>query len=767
MEKQSFRSLAANKLFQNVDTEKLDSNSISGKLITIKEGEILFREGDPANYIYIIISGEINLLKKKLLGKSKSTIYQTRDFFGYEEYFEETSRTSTAVALRDTYLLAFTRMEISNLISQDDKIQINLDASLLAGEENQSKKDNDALDILSKIEDEEDQLSDRIYEIPYSKKDEQADDEPEQDLPIVFNEPDHEIPSMIIDLENEDIPGEKNENEFYMNSGTAEIRKDDDSVTQSNDNFSSLQENLLNLGEEIIDDDESFRIEIETIDNLDAESVNKMIPEEIQSEPDLEVEMPNAVDEYGGFDHEVLADSREDIKITDVDEEFLKKLNESELSRIIETSQEGTSKFEQSYTEENCPDEEPNFDETVFRSGFDVLFGNSLSKEIKLPDTKYQRLIEIIESINLSKSENELIDKTGKGSTEITGAEAGLFFQFDDAAGEFISDYFGRQIRFTAETGITGWCGRNIEPVSITDPQNDLRFNAKADDPLGRNPECMFCYPVKINDRLFGVIQLINSPLRSFSEEDTKLIGTIARNFTIAKSNMAVRHAGNEPVINNLPMIANYFSNSIKKPVLVCKRYISHLTGKNLSSDTKQIIDMLNEQIEQINDSVQTTINITGQEYPLHLKETKINELLNECSKKTEPVLQYYKCHITNEFSDNLKVKIDEKEFYKCYLNIIKNACESMTGGGGILVATKKERDKVNILIKDSGTGIHTDRQNLIFEPFISYDKDSGAGLGLTITKKILSAMKGEISVESTLGGGSTFIISLPVYSAF
>ena len=66
------------------------------------------------------------------------------------------------------------------------------------------------------------------------------------------------------------------------------------------------------------------------------------------------------------------------------------------------------------------------------------------------------------------------------------------------------------------------------------------------------------------------------------------------------------------------------------------------------------------------------------------------------------------------------------------------------------------------VTIKDSGSGIHEDIKKHIFDPFYT-TKIQGMGLGLTLTKEIIEAHGGEISVESKEGKGTTFIIRLPL----
>ena len=90
-----------------------------------------------------------------------------------------------------------------------------------------------------------------------------------------------------------------------------------------------------------------------------------------------------------------------------------------------------------------------------------------------------------------------------------------------------------------------------------------------------------------------------------------------------------------------------------------------------------------------------------------------------------------------------------------------------MTEGGKIIVSTKRDDRRIKIFIKDKGLGIPDGFKDKIFEPFMSYGKKEGTGLGLSLTKKVVEAHNGTIEVESALGEGATFIVILPVASTF
>lgn len=109
-------------------------------------------------------------------------------------------------------------------------------------------------------------------------------------------------------------------------------------------------------------------------------------------------------------------------------------------------------------------------------------------------------------------------------------------------------------------------------------------------------------------------------------------------------------------------------------------------------------------------------------------------------------------------------------------INLCGNAIKfTESGSVTIKIMSEKTSDinvaKINIRVEDSGIGIAEDKLDTIFEKFVQADttinrKYGGTGLGLSITRRLVTLMKGEITVESTPGKGSVFIVSLPMQRA-
>ena len=118
-----------------------------------------------------------------------------------------------------------------------------------------------------------------------------------------------------------------------------------------------------------------------------------------------------------------------------------------------------------------------------------------------------------------------------------------------------------------------------------------------------------------------------------------------------------------------------------------------------------------------------------------------------------------------NELPD---VYADDKRLRQVLLNLLSNAVK-FTDEGSITVRVEDKDDRVQMSVADTGEGIPPDKLETIFNEFSQVDQQgrdprAGAGLGLTISRKLLGLMDGEIWVESTYGEGSTFYVDVPKY---
>ena len=587
--------LKDNKLFQNIDFESLLFDKISGNVCIINQGELLYRAGDRSNSLFLIVKGEVNLISSQFDSLNSSIIYSENDFLGVKEFKSNLTRNESAIAISNTYLVKLSKLEVDELIKQNDEILTNINTFF---------------------------------------------DQNEQKYNIDFTE--------------------NYKNEIVLNN-----------------------ENNSILNEEKIDAYNETNEEISNIENTNAQELEFAIPD------------------------------------------FTKDSNKQEIPK---------NSFATSMT-------------------FDQL----------------DRINKAAHLVNSNVKIDDVLKNIVDVSVSICEADRGTLYLVDKSKNELWSKVLKgnepKRITLKIGDGFAGWAAANKEIVNVKEASEDNRFNDSFDKESGFVTRSVLCFPIKNkNDDVLGVIQLLNSKNGIFSDLDENFLYALSTNAALALQNAdLVEQLLKTERISSLGKMANFLIEDIKKPILVSKRYTEHLKKKNLPPDAVTVIDMLLEQLNNIADLVQSTSNYSEGKSILRSNTINLNEVLTEFVARVESYAQSMKCKIVKNYDADVRVNIDSKEFYQGFKHIIKNACEAMPNGGDILLSTKKVNDKISIIIKDNGVGIPPGFNDKIFEPFMSYGKKTGTGLGLSVTKKIVEEHNGSISANSNLGIGTILTIILPI----
>jgi signal transduction histidine kinase/FixJ family two-component response regulator len=121
--------------------------------------------------------------------------------------------------------------------------------------------------------------------------------------------------------------------------------------------------------------------------------------------------------------------------------------------------------------------------------------------------------------------------------------------------------------------------------------------------------------------------------------------------------------------------------------------------------------------------------------------------------------------HISMEIKNttNGLVMGDASELREVMVNIVFNAVDAMPNGGHLVLGSKEKDGSIEIYLKDSGVGMSPEVRSRIFDPFFTTKGKGGLGLGLAVSYGIIRRHEGTIEVDSEIGQGTTFRITLPV----
>jgi signal transduction histidine kinase len=155
---------------------------------------------------------------------------------------------------------------------------------------------------------------------------------------------------------------------------------------------------------------------------------------------------------------------------------------------------------------------------------------------------------------------------------------------------------------------------------------------------------------------------------------------------------------------------------------------------------------------------------------PLHVSSFPIPTLIQEVLAELEPLIQRSKLSVRVETARKLRpIASDRAKVKQIVLNLVTNAIK-FTPSGVVTVSARHDPSvkEVEIAVRDTGIGIKTEDHERVFEDFRQADNSpareyGGAGLGLAICRRLASMMEGRVDLQSAVGQGSTFTLTLPV----
>ncbi|WP_455221614.1 ATP-binding response regulator [Kaarinaea lacus] len=192
----------------------------------------------------------------------------------------------------------------------------------------------------------------------------------------------------------------------------------------------------------------------------------------------------------------------------------------------------------------------------------------------------------------------------------------------------------------------------------------------------------------------------------------------------------------------------------------------------NLTNDLNKIYTAGKNLLALINDVLDLS-KIEAGKMQLYLEDVKVNLLVEEVVSIIKPLAKKNNNQIELDFDEGIgTITVDIMKLRQSLLNLLSNAVKFTTGGK---VALQVYREMVNneewvkFVVRDSGIGLSEAQMDSLFDAFSQADMSTtrrygGTGLGLTISQKFCRLMGGEITVESQLGKGSVFTISLPIH---
>jgi two-component system sensor histidine kinase HydH len=268
-----------------------------------------------------------------------------------------------------------------------------------------------------------------------------------------------------------------------------------------------------------------------------------------------------------------------------------------------------------------------------------------------------------------------------------------------------------------------------------------------------RNIEC------NISD---GSVIPLNIISRKINNEIGEKIGTVLILTDLRELKSLEKAVERSERLASMGKMAAGIAHEIRNPLSSIKGLAQYLINKfEAKSKNREYVSVMINEVDRLNRVIQDMLNFAKPHEP-KLIPNDIKKIISHSLKLVESELNGKKVNVIFKNDSDEKIAyVDDDLMTQVFLNLFINSTDSIDQNGFLEINLSEEAGFVVVEVKDDGKGIKNDDVSKIFDPFFT-SKQNGTGLGLAIVHRIIENHNGTITVNSTVGRGTTFQIKLP-----
>jgi signal transduction histidine kinase len=217
--------------------------------------------------------------------------------------------------------------------------------------------------------------------------------------------------------------------------------------------------------------------------------------------------------------------------------------------------------------------------------------------------------------------------------------------------------------------------------------------------------------------------------------------------------------------MSTLGFLSAGMAHEIRNPLNSIGLYVQLVKGCPDETERLECLEKIEQEIKRI-DGILRKLMDAVKRPRFHLRQVSINEVIDSAVELSRSRMEMHRVRLEREYRTiPPPIQADPTELEQIFTNLFVNSIEEMTDGGVLGVELEQDDGTIVVRVSDTGKGIPQENVSKVFDPFFT-TKNSGTGLGLSVVLRIVRTYNGKIEVESEVGKGTVFTVSLPIPEA-
>jgi len=332
--------------------------------------------------------------------------------------------------------------------------------------------------------------------------------------------------------------------------------------------------------------------------------------------------------------------------------------------------------------------------------------------------------------------------------------------------------------RLAVGESLLGMVVRRKKPTQVEDVQTSARY-AHADVARREGLVSLLSVPLLFGGEAIGALSVYTGARHVFSNEEVRILSALAELSAIAieKARLYERIVDVEEQLREneqlsaLGLLAAEVAHEIRNPLTVMKMLYHSLDLQFPAEDPRaRDAAIMGQQISHLNRIVEQVLDLARRTEPKPAF-VDVNKLIDDLGLLTRHKLRAQRIELIHRLAPGLPLLMaDPVQLEQAFLNLMLNAAQAMPEGGRLTLTTRTLAPRRNgkpthvvVEVKDTGIGMTEEQCRRAFTSLLSTTRPQGTGLGLAIVRRVVETHRGEVTVKSHPGRGTTMTVTLPV----